>query len=519
MLQVNWIAPIFPDNSISGMLRLWAKMARLKQCIRYWNKNVFKNIFSNILEAEHKVLDMEDIFEANPSEDNLSNLNQAKNLLSQLQVQEESFWKQKANTKFVMEGDRNTKFFHDIANKNKINNRINKIRDSNGILLENDDDISKSGVDFFLNMFNTNSVIEHVHNPSVIPNLITDADNFLLCQIPLENEILEVLKDMNCDATAGPDGFTTMFFQKSWEIIKIDVIAAVQDFFSGRTISDNVLLAQELTHDINTKSTGVEMVLNIPLQMNSNDLILSTLSSNGKFKLQNICRNLAVYFGIKLEAVAVGIDDIFVYWIKPKLPFVKLNTDGSVGVDKLWMAFVLVLGCMAVGWRCHVIIFMLGVEWDCVLRCMDVWLDGFSVVHFTFITNLGGFFNWKLLFMKKVGVGWHYNFYALFLILYWIYWIWDLMWRWGMLTMAGKRLWCIYIEAFYLGCDYLIFFWSFPCRFDIKIHVQRSKVRKVFSLCAFNFFFGLFSIFCRRSELNGYIAYLLFLGADFSQPY
>ncbi|KAI0494355.1 hypothetical protein KFK09_024489 [Dendrobium nobile] len=30
----------------------------------------------------------------------------------------------------------------------------------------------------------------------------------------------------------------------------------------------------------------------------------------------------------------LGIDAIFVYWLKPKLPFVKLNTDGSVGVDK-----------------------------------------------------------------------------------------------------------------------------------------------------------------------------------------
>ncbi|KAI0494122.1 hypothetical protein KFK09_024253 [Dendrobium nobile] len=331
MLQVNWNAPIFPDNSISGMLRLWAKLARLKQCIRYWNKNVFKNVFSNILQAEQKVLDMEDIFEANSSEDNLFNLNQAKFLLSQLQAQEESFWKQKANMKFVMEGDRNTKFFHAIANKNKINNRINKIRDSNGILLDNDDDISKSGVDFFLNMFNNNVVMEQVHNPSIIPNLISDADNILLCKIPLENEILEVLKDMNGDATAGPDGFTTLFFQKSWEIIKIDVIAAVQDFFSGnpypkffsssnivlikkkeganywsdfrpislctffnklnskiianrlakllpgfislnqtgfvkgRTISDNVLLAQELTHDLNTKSTGGNIIFKLDI--------------------------------------------------------------------------------------------------------------------------------------------------------------------------------------------------------------------------------------------------------------
>ncbi|PKU78122.1 Putative ribonuclease H protein [Dendrobium catenatum] len=46
------------------------------------------------------------------------------------------------------------------------------------------------------------------------------------------------------------------------------------------------------------------------------------------------CRHLAVFFGIKLEVVSRSIDDTVVYWRKPKLPFVKLNTDGSVGVLK-----------------------------------------------------------------------------------------------------------------------------------------------------------------------------------------
>ncbi|KAI0504691.1 hypothetical protein KFK09_015644 [Dendrobium nobile] len=45
------------------------------------------------------------------------------------------------------------------------------------------------------------------------------------------------IADMNGDATAGPDGFTTKFFQKSWEIVKGDVINAVQDFFGGTLTS------------------------------------------------------------------------------------------------------------------------------------------------------------------------------------------------------------------------------------------------------------------------------------------
>ncbi|PKU76305.1 hypothetical protein MA16_Dca019534 [Dendrobium catenatum] len=51
VIETNWNALVFLDNNISGMLRLWAKLARLKQCLRYWNKNIFKKIFSNIIEV------------------------------------------------------------------------------------------------------------------------------------------------------------------------------------------------------------------------------------------------------------------------------------------------------------------------------------------------------------------------------------------------------------------------------------------------------------------------------------
>ncbi|PKU77476.1 hypothetical protein MA16_Dca019097 [Dendrobium catenatum] len=59
VINYNWSAPIAPNNNISGMHRLWAKLNRLKQVLRWWNKNVFKNIFSNIKDAEQEVTDLE----------------------------------------------------------------------------------------------------------------------------------------------------------------------------------------------------------------------------------------------------------------------------------------------------------------------------------------------------------------------------------------------------------------------------------------------------------------------------
>ncbi|KAI0491988.1 hypothetical protein KFK09_026251 [Dendrobium nobile] len=44
------------------------------------------------------------------------------------------------------------------------------------------------------------------------------------------------------------------------------------------------------------------------------------------------CKNIGVDLGIQLEVDTSDYVDSFVYWIKPHHPFVKLNTDGSVGI-------------------------------------------------------------------------------------------------------------------------------------------------------------------------------------------
>ncbi|KAL0337594.1 UNVERIFIED_CONTAM: hypothetical protein Scaly_2034500 [Sesamum calycinum] len=65
----------------------------------------------------------------------------------------------------------------------------------------------------------------------------------------------------------GPDGMPPFFFQKYWHIVKTDVISAtlallnelilpLAAFVPGRLITDNVLLAFEVNHYLNTKKWG-----------------------------------------------------------------------------------------------------------------------------------------------------------------------------------------------------------------------------------------------------------------------
>ncbi|KAL0912822.1 hypothetical protein M5K25_016231 [Dendrobium thyrsiflorum] len=174
-VQTNWNAPVYPNNDVTGMIRLWSKLSRLKQILRWWNKNIFRNIFINIIEAENKVIDMDKVCLDNPSNENFQKLNDVKLSHINLQNQEEMFWRQRANTKIILEGDRNTKFFHALANKNRIKNHINKISNQDGVFFDTEDSIIKFGsiVNFLLNFQNMSGLpINNAKSNFIIANSV-----------------------------------------------------------------------------------------------------------------------------------------------------------------------------------------------------------------------------------------------------------------------------------------------------------------------------------------------------------
>ncbi|KAL0912351.1 hypothetical protein M5K25_018318 [Dendrobium thyrsiflorum] len=177
LVQNNWLAPLHPDNSIFGMRRFWFKLKRMKQVLNWWNQNVFKNLFSNIVQAEEDVNNFENLCLSFPSVDNFNLLNNAKDCLSKLQVQEETFWKQKVATKHLIDGDNNTKYFHALVNRKRALNCIHKIKRDDGTITEDGVEIANLAVQFFQNHLNKDFLPNNIDNPSIIPNLISDGDN------------------------------------------------------------------------------------------------------------------------------------------------------------------------------------------------------------------------------------------------------------------------------------------------------------------------------------------------------
>ncbi|XP_020590362.1 uncharacterized protein LOC110031487 [Phalaenopsis equestris] len=57
--------------------------------------------------------------------------------------------------------------------------------------------------------------------------------NSNLTEVPSEEEIKQALSSIDSTKSTGPDGFTSDFYKKGWDIIKDDVVSAIQCFFQG----------------------------------------------------------------------------------------------------------------------------------------------------------------------------------------------------------------------------------------------------------------------------------------------
>ncbi|GJT32028.1 RNA-directed DNA polymerase, eukaryota [Tanacetum coccineum] len=111
---------------------------------------------------------------------------------------------QKAKIRWAVEGDENSKFFHEIINKKRSQLAIR------GVLVDGD----------------------WVVDPSKFPNSYSYCQIDDLERIVSYDDIKSVVWDCGTNKSPGPDGFTFEFYRKYWNIIDHDVVAAFTTFFS-----------------------------------------------------------------------------------------------------------------------------------------------------------------------------------------------------------------------------------------------------------------------------------------------
>lgn len=224
------------------MNKLYKKLKRLQDHCSTWNKQIFGNIFQNTSLAIKEVDTAKKLFFEDPSSPNLINMNRANIVLIIALNVEDTYWKQKCSIKWLKDGERNTKFFHNFVKGRRTRNLIHSISDSDLVVVG--DDLVSSGCNFFQNLLQ-NQHPTTTGNPSLIDDAIllqrTDNTQQPLIPRPSMDQIFLAISSLNPSSSGGSDGFNAKFYQSWWNIIKEDICAVVWDFWDDNPIPPQIL--------------------------------------------------------------------------------------------------------------------------------------------------------------------------------------------------------------------------------------------------------------------------------------
>lgn len=109
---------------------------------------MFGDIKLKVQQAESNILSIQALLDAGPTDSLHQDLSKAISSLHNWLQTQETHWCQKARTRWLSEGDRNTSFFHASAKSRGVINRISKIL-SNGNWVEDPKQIQLLAIAYF----------------------------------------------------------------------------------------------------------------------------------------------------------------------------------------------------------------------------------------------------------------------------------------------------------------------------------------------------------------------------------
>eukprot|EP00253_Pinus_taeda_P035656 PITA_35656 len=238
MVEKWWAEPLAEEGS--KMFNLQNRLKHIKLKLKDWNHIVFGNIFQEKAIIEQKLEQIHKEGIAGRRDENYSE--QEKELTQQWHTrckQEETLWKQKSRVLWLKEGEQNTKFFHRSAIDYRNANKILELKNNNGEILRNHNDISMLLSNHFDDIaqeptVNREAAIQEI--TIAIPRLITEEQNWSLRKKITMEEVEEAVRSMPNDKAPGPDGFTINFYKACWEIVKNDIWEIVEDSRRSKTL-------------------------------------------------------------------------------------------------------------------------------------------------------------------------------------------------------------------------------------------------------------------------------------------
>ncbi|XP_057770942.1 uncharacterized protein LOC130990730 [Salvia miltiorrhiza] len=215
------------------ILCVMLKLKRLRKEIGVWNKEVFGNVDSSISSLMKQLETTQGKISASGYTNDL--FDEEVSFQAKLNVSlthKNCLLQQKSRANWLRDGDRNTEFFHRLTKFKKRNAPFTRLK-IDGRETYDATIIENHIIDHFTSLFADDGRPsgDQLEIDALFQSGVSDDQNARLVSIPDESEIAATVFNMDASSAPGPDGFSGNFFQSCWDVIKADVIAAVQNFF------------------------------------------------------------------------------------------------------------------------------------------------------------------------------------------------------------------------------------------------------------------------------------------------
>ncbi|CAA7014686.1 unnamed protein product [Microthlaspi erraticum] len=160
------------------------------------------------------------------------------NKLKEAYRDEEGYWKQKSRNMWLKDGDLNTKFFHASTKQRRAVNRIVGLHNEGNVWVAGEKEVQRVAVDYFQKLFTSTLPVDFTRVLENVSGCITPTENEILTRCATEMEVREALFMMHPEKAPGPDGMTALFFQRSWHVVKGDILPMVNNFLATGVLED-----------------------------------------------------------------------------------------------------------------------------------------------------------------------------------------------------------------------------------------------------------------------------------------
>ena len=221
----------------SRAFNLQYKINNIKKTFNEWNRRVFGKVEREIKDRQKILQNLQNSIQTLMDVRNEKLLRED---IENLMDREEIKWAQKARSNWIIQGDRNTKYFQTIVNQRRARNRITLLKREDGSNTNNIEEIENLLVKHFKDRFyepNSYSFDSILENLSTIRFPKLSQQQVLQLDSPISNDEIEmVVFQLGAHKALGPVGIPTFFFQEYWAMVKQDILNSTQAFFHSGSL-------------------------------------------------------------------------------------------------------------------------------------------------------------------------------------------------------------------------------------------------------------------------------------------